>query len=73
MYDDNFSMNRSPLNRCVVEVTGGRAGHPWCGNILALRMESPGTHNFHMNVNMKEDLKPIVTYFEEYNKVAPVW
>jgi hypothetical protein len=56
-----------------VEVTGGRAGHPWCGNILVLRMESPGTHNFHMNVNMKEDLKPIVTYFEEYNKVAPVY
>jgi hypothetical protein len=67
MYDDNFSINGSPLNRCVADVTGGRAGHPWCGNILALRMKSPGSYDFFASVDMKEDLKPVVTYFEEYN------
>jgi hypothetical protein len=76
MYDDNFSMNGSPLNRCIVDATGGRAGHPWCGNILALRLDSSyyfkGIYDFYESVDMQEDLKPLVTYFEEYGKVMPV-
>ena len=72
-YDDNFMMNELPLNRCVVEVTGGRAGHQWCGNILVLRMESLRSYDFYANADMQEDLKPFVTYFEEYNKVKPVY
>ncbi|KAF8803268.1 hypothetical protein BYT27DRAFT_7145292 [Phlegmacium glaucopus] len=72
-YDDNFSMNRLPLNRCVVNVTEGRAGHQWCGNILALRMKSLHSYDYYKNVNMQEDLKPLVKYFEEYNKVMPVY
>ena len=70
MYDDNFSINGSPLNRCVVEVTGGKAGHQWCGNILALRMKD-FSYDFYESVVMEEDLKPFVTYFDEYNKVMP--
>ena len=73
MYDDNFFMNGLPLNRCVVDVTGGRAGHQWCGNILALRMKSLDTYDFYKSADMEEDLKPLVTYFEEYNKVEPVY
>jgi hypothetical protein len=72
LYDDNFSINGLPLNRCIVDVTGGRAGHPWCGNILALRMESLHSFDYYANVDMKEDLKLFVTYFEEYGKVMPV-
>ena len=70
-YDDNFSINGSPLNRCIVEVTGGRAGHQWCGNILALRMKN-FSYDFYESVVMEEDLKPFVTYFDEYLKVLPV-
>lgn len=58
-------MNELPLNRCVVSVTGGRAGHQWCGNILALRMGR--SYDFYDNVNMEEDLKPLIAYFEDYN------
>ena len=72
LYDDNFMMNGLPLNRCIVDVTRGRAGHRWCGNILALRMESLESLDFFENVDMQEDLKPFVTYFEEYGKVRPV-
>jgi hypothetical protein len=71
MYDDNFFMNQLPLNRCVVSVTGGRAGPQWCGNILALRMKSLYSYDFYESANMQEDLKPLVKYFEEYNKVMP--
>jgi hypothetical protein len=72
MYDDNFSMNGSPLNRCIMDITGGRTGHAWCGNVLALRMKSLNSYEFYAKVDMEEDIKPCVTYFEEYNKVTPV-
>ncbi|KAN0125367.1 hypothetical protein V8E53_015557 [Lactarius tabidus] len=72
-YDENSIINGLPLNRYIIDVTGGRAGHPWCGNILALRMESLRSYDFYASVDMKEDLKPFVAYFEEYNKVVPVY
>jgi hypothetical protein len=68
IFDDNFSLNGSPLNRCVVDVTEGRAAHWWCGNILALRMKSLRSYDFYANMNIEEDLKPFVMYLEEYNK-----
>ncbi|KAF8266593.1 hypothetical protein EI94DRAFT_1701620 [Lactarius quietus] len=74
-YDDNFLRNGLPLNRCIVEVTGGRAGHPWCGNIVALRLDNScplySSSDIYTNMDMKEDLKPLVTYFEEYGTVMP--
>ena len=72
MYDDNFMMNRLPLNRCIVEVTGGTAGHQWCGNVLGFRRKEHSL-DFFENVDMEEDLKPFVTYFEQYNKVLPAY
>jgi hypothetical protein len=72
VYDDNFSINGSPLNHGIVDATGGRASHPWCGNILGLRLERPYSYDFYANVDMQEDLKPFVAYFEEYGKVMPV-
>jgi hypothetical protein len=75
MYDDSFGINGSPVNRCVASVTGGRAGHQWCGNILALRMREAlgrwGSYNFYKSVDMQEDLKALATYLEEYGKVKP--
>jgi hypothetical protein len=68
-YDENFLINGSPINRCVESVTGGRAGHQWCGNILGLRMGN--SYDFYKSVNMQEDLKPFTTYLEEYGKVMP--
>ena len=38
VYDDNFSVNESPVNQCVEAITGRRAGHWWRVNILVLRM-----------------------------------
>ena len=72
-YDDNSMINGSPLNRCILEITGGRAGHSWCGNILGFRMKSPpyAVDDEFTNVDMEEDLKPFVTYFDEYGKVMP--
>jgi len=72
MYDDNSMINGSPLNRCIVDVTGGRAGHPgqWWGNVLGLRMKGR-SYDFYESADMEEDLKPFVTYFEEYGKVMP--
>ena len=68
-YDDNSLINGLPLNRCVESVTRGKAGHPWCGNLLVLRMG--GSYDFYKSVDMEEDLKPLVTYLEEYGKVMP--
>ncbi|KDR76816.1 hypothetical protein GALMADRAFT_210669 [Galerina marginata CBS 339.88] len=71
-YDDNFGMNGLALNRCIVAVTGSEAGHEWCGNVLGLRMKE-NSYDFYEDVNMEEDLKPFVEYFEEYNKVDPIY
>ena len=68
VYDDNFSISGLPLNRCIVDVTGGSAGHKWCGNVLALRTESSYSYNLFGNVDMQEDLEPLVKYFEEYGQ-----
>ena len=62
MYDDNFVLNGLPLNRCIVDVTGGRAEHKWCGNVFGLRMDD-NSLDFYKNVDMEEDLKAFVTYF----------
>ena len=71
VYDDNFSMNGSFLNRCIIAATGGKAGHQWCGNVLALRMESLRSLEFYASVDMEQDLRLFVTYLEEYGKVKP--
>ena len=71
MCDDNFAINGSPLNQCIMDITsGGRAGSQWRGNVLGLRMKCVDSDSyFYTNVNMKEDLKPFVAYFEDYNKL----
>ena len=68
LYDDNFSINGSPLNRCIEVATGGKAGRRWHGNILGLRMESLYSYDFYASVNMEEDLKPFLIWFEENHK-----
>ena len=70
IHDDNSMINGSPVNQCIIHVTGGRARHLWSGNILGLRMKGH-SYDFYENVDMEEDLKPFVTYFEEYGKVMP--
>ena len=70
-HDDNSLINGSPLNRCIMEVTGGKAMHPWSGNILALRMKN-FSYDFYESAVMEEDLELFVTYFDEYRRVMPV-
>jgi hypothetical protein len=75
IYDENFPINGSRLNRCIVDATGGR-GYPWGGNILALRMggsTNPYSYDFYENVDIREDLEPLVTYFKECGKVTLVY
>ena len=66
MYDDNFSVNESPVNQCVEAVTGRRAGHWWRGNILVLKMRK--SFDLFESMDMQEDLKPLVRYLEEYGR-----
>jgi len=69
-YDENFGINDSPVNRCIESVTKGKAGHQWCGNILALRMGR--SFDDYESVDMQEDLEPLVAYLEDYGRVKPV-
>jgi hypothetical protein len=67
LYDDNFLPNGAPLNRCIENVTGGKAGRRWHGNILGLRMEGY-SYDLYASVDMEEDLKPFLVWFEECHK-----
>jgi len=76
MYDDNFSSNGSPENRCVEAVTLGKAGHQWCGNLLSLRLEYPldtsilnSRLDYYKSADIQKDLKPLVRYLEEYGRI----
>ncbi|KAH9480156.1 Programmed cell death protein 2 [Psilocybe cubensis] len=70
-YDDNSIINRLPLNRCIVNMTGGKAGHVWCGNIFGLRSKDHTYFNEYNDAVLEEDLEPFVAYFDQYNKVRP--
>jgi hypothetical protein len=70
MYDSNFSINGSPLNHCIMDFTRGKAGFPWCGNILAFRMGSSYNYGFYTNVDMEEDLKVFLDFFEHHGKAT---
>ena len=65
-YDEDFLINGSPLNRCIINATRGKATHPWAGNIFALRSE--GISDWYSNAIMEEDLEPVVRYLENYGK-----
>ncbi|KAK0232637.1 hypothetical protein IW262DRAFT_1259320 [Armillaria fumosa] len=66
-YDDNFMFNGSRINRCIQEITAGKAPHPWAGNVLALRVKGP-TWDRYSDAVMEEDLAPLVQYFQEVYK-----
>ncbi|KAG7446185.1 uncharacterized protein BT62DRAFT_932550 [Guyanagaster necrorhizus] len=63
-FDDNFMINGSQINRCIQNVTFGNAGHPWAGNILALRVEGFRS-DWYSDTVMEEDLAPLARYFED--------
>lgn len=77
LYDDNFGTNGSPRNGCIDAVTGGKPGQWWGGNILALRKrrsesDDDAGYEFYDNVDMEEDLMPLVKFFERYGKKGSV-
>jgi hypothetical protein len=72
IYDGYFFLNGSRLNRCIVDATGGR-GYPWGGNILALRIGGSTNPYSYENVDMQEDLEPLMTYLEECGKVTLIY
>ncbi|KAK0476795.1 hypothetical protein IW261DRAFT_1490112 [Armillaria novae-zelandiae] len=67
-YDENFLMNGSPINRCIQNVTKGRAPHPWAGNVLALRSRGLHSLDYYDDTIIEEDLAPLVRFFEDYGK-----
>ncbi|KAK0470212.1 uncharacterized protein EV420DRAFT_1258514 [Desarmillaria tabescens] len=67
LYDDNFLVNGSSINRCIQSVVRGDSVHPWAGNILALRAQGMPS-DWYNNAVMEEDLAPLIRYFEDYGK-----
>ncbi|KAK7052037.1 hypothetical protein R3P38DRAFT_1634030 [Favolaschia claudopus] len=65
---DMFMQDGSPLNRCVVKLTNGKAYHPWGGNLIAYRVDEP-THRVARCQDAKaEDLKVLVAYLLDYGE-----
>ncbi|SJL08217.1 uncharacterized protein ARMOST_11580 [Armillaria ostoyae] len=67
-YDENFLINGSPINRCIQNITKGKAAHPWAGNVLALRSKGLHSLDWYNDAIIEEDLAPLVRLFEDYGK-----
>ncbi|PBK71887.1 hypothetical protein ARMSODRAFT_910761 [Armillaria solidipes] len=67
-YDENFLINGSPINRCIQNITKGKAAHPWAGNVLALRSKGLRSLDWYNDAIIEEDLAPLVRFFEDYGK-----
>ncbi|PBK58431.1 hypothetical protein ARMSODRAFT_1091217 [Armillaria solidipes] len=66
-YDDHFTMNGSPINRCIQTITGGEAAIRWAGNVIALRAEEMYVYRY-SDAILKKDLAPMVQFFKDYEK-----
>lgn len=71
-YNDDFSIDGSPLNRCVSKFTKGKAPHAWGDGIFVVRREA-GARQFSSNTTdedavMDEDLGYVVQFLEDYGK-----
>lgn len=51
-YADDFLMGDYMLNRCVVELTKGKASHPWAGPMLLMKL-SPHSDDRFKDVDAK--------------------
>lgn len=67
-HDDNSFVNGSVTNRCIPAVTGGRAPHPWAGNVIALRAKEAPSDWFESAV-MEKDLAPVIQFFKDYGRM----
>ncbi|KAF9453321.1 hypothetical protein P691DRAFT_755585 [Macrolepiota fuliginosa MF-IS2] len=65
IYDDNFMINGSALNRCIQRLTDGKAGHQWCGNVMAVRADLKCEHQF-WDAKLEEDLPALKYHFLRY-------
>ncbi|KAK7023195.1 hypothetical protein R3P38DRAFT_2958206 [Favolaschia claudopus] len=67
-WQDMFLNNGSPLNRCVVKITDGKAYHPWGGNLIAYRVDEPVSMVARCKDSKAEDLAVLTAYLVEYGK-----
>ncbi|KAF9453326.1 hypothetical protein P691DRAFT_649844, partial [Macrolepiota fuliginosa MF-IS2] len=65
IYDDEFMINGSALNRCIQQFTGGRTKHQWGGNVMAVRADHMCEHQF-WDAKLEEDLPALMYHFLTY-------
>lgn len=69
--NDDALIDGSPPNRCIFNLTGGKALHPWPDNILALRQRPQDyAGSLYSSANLEEDLEPLKNYFLTYGQVS---
>ncbi|KAJ7677761.1 hypothetical protein DFH06DRAFT_1316566 [Mycena polygramma] len=65
---DTFLQDGSALNRSIVKLTNGKAGHPWAGNLVAYRVDEPTSLVARCKDAKAEDLAVLAAYFVDYGK-----
>jgi len=68
MYSGDWS--ELSRNQCVVELTRGRMGVPWAGNVLVLRQKGKLYAETYESARM-EDVNAMQRFFEEYRDFVP--
>jgi hypothetical protein len=66
-FGDAFQIDGSRLNSCIRNLTGGKMGIPWAGNVLVMRPEEPLYRSERWHDATMEDLAPMTRFFQEYN------
>jgi len=68
MYSSEWS--ELQRNQCVADLTGGRMGVPWAGNVLVLRQKGKLYAETYESARM-EDVEAMKKFFEEYQDFEP--
>lgn len=69
-FNDNFLNDGSSLNKCIQNVMGGKAPHPWADNVIVVRKETSDAPVF-LDAVLEEDLPVLFEYWKEYGKEGP--
>ncbi|KAF7377394.1 MYND-type domain-containing protein [Mycena sanguinolenta] len=70
VWNGNFFQDGSPLNRSIIKLTKGKAGHAWAGNLIACRVEEPIQLVARYQDAKAEDLTALAAYFVDCGKRA---
>ncbi|KAJ7632299.1 hypothetical protein FB45DRAFT_745064 [Roridomyces roridus] len=65
MHGSEFRLDGSPLNQCIVNLTGGRMCIPWAGNVLVLREKGCLHSEIYEDASMA-DIAVMSNFFETF-------